>query len=92
MRNKQKNVSIPKDAYDALIKTLRKNDDNDSTAHRIKAHFKQGTIENHLLMKDGSERGVLLLSKKQLNHLIRLCNSVETITDYNFEIVDELEL
>ena len=62
----------------------------DSIAHEIKHHFERDYIQNTLLMK--YENGKLLISKKQFNHLIRLCNSNETVNDYNLEFVDEIKI
>lgn len=90
MKNRQKNITMPKDAYDALINTLKKNDNDDSIAHRIKRHFERGTIENHSLMKYDRERKILLISKKQLNHLTKLSCSCETRTEYEFELIAEI--
>ncbi len=62
----------------------------DSIAHEIKHHFERDYIQNSLFMK--YENGKLLISKKQFNHLIRLCNSIETVNDYDLEFVDEIEI
>lgn len=62
----------------------------DSIAHEIKHHFEKEFVENRLLMR--WENGKLLVSKKQFNHLLRLCNPVETRNDYDFEFIDEINI
>ena len=61
----------------------------DSIAHEIKHHFEKNYVQNSLFMK--YENGKLLISKKQFNHLLRLCNSIETTNEYNLEFIDEIK-
>lgn len=62
----------------------------DSIAHEIKHHFEKDYVQNSLFMK--YENGKLLISKKQFNHLIRLCNSIETTNEYDLEFIDEIKI
>lgn len=62
----------------------------DSIAHEIKHHFERNYVQNSLFMK--YENGKLLISKKQFNHLIRLCNSIETTNEYDLEFIDEIKI
>lgn len=62
----------------------------DSIAHEIKHHFERDYVQNSLFMK--YENGKLLISKKQFNHLIRLCNSIETTNEYDLEFIDEIKI
>ncbi len=32
------------------------------------------------------------ISKKQFNHLIRLCNSIKTTNEYDLEFIDEIRI
>lgn len=62
----------------------------DSIAHEIKHHFERDYVQNSLFMK--YENGKLLISKKRFNHLIRLCNSIETTNEYDLEFIDEIKI
>lgn len=62
----------------------------DSIAQEIKHHFERDYVQNSLFMK--CENGKLLISKKQFNHLIRLCNLIETTNEYDLEFIDEIKI
>lgn len=64
----------------------------DSIAHEIKHHFEYEYVQNKLLFKWDEKGEKMLISKKQLNHIIRLCNSMETVRDYDFELIDEIKI
>ena len=64
----------------------------DSIAHEIKHHFEREYVQNLLLFKYDINTNKMLVSKKQLNHLIRLCNTMEIRNDYDFEFVEEIKL
>lgn len=62
----------------------------DSIAHKIKNYFELDSIQNKMLFKWDKEKKKLLISKKHIMYLISLCNDVETLNDYDMEIVDEI--
>ena len=62
----------------------------DSIAHKIKNYFELDSIQNKMLFKWDKEKKKLLISKKHIMYLISLCNDVETLKDYDMEIVDEI--
>lgn len=64
----------------------------DSIAHEIKHHFELNYIENGMLMRFDKETKKVLVSKKQFMHLLRLCNVVECLHEYDFEFIDEIKL
>ncbi len=63
----------------------------DSIAHEIKKHFEFDTIQSRLLFKSDYE-GKMYISKKQLKHLLTLCNTVEIEQDYEFELIDKINI
>lgn len=65
---------------------------NDSIAHKIKSFFELETIQNRLLFKYDFEKGKLLISKKHIMYLLSLCNDIETLNNYDMEIVDEIDI
>lgn len=62
----------------------------DNIAHKIKNYFELDSIQNKMLFKWDKEKKKLLISKKHIMYLISLCNDVETLKDYDMEIVDEI--
>lgn len=65
---------------------------NDSIAHKIKSFFELDTIQNRLLFKYDFEKSKLLISKKHIMYLLSLCNDIETLNNYDMEIVDEIDI
>lgn len=64
----------------------------DSLAYEIKHHFEREYVQNLLLFKYDVNTNKMKVSKKQLNHLIRLCNTMEIRNDYDFEFVEEIKI
>lgn len=65
---------------------------DDSIAHKIKSYFEIDTLQNRLLFKYDFDRKKLLISKKHIMYLLSLCNDIETLTDYDMEIVDKNDI
>lgn len=64
----------------------------DSIAHLIKDYFTLDTIRNKELFKWDSEENKLLISKKCINHLLKICEAEPLEHEYNIEIVDEIKI
>lgn len=62
-------------------------------ANEIRQHFDRNYVACALLFGIPCENSTTIkISKKQLNHILRLHNVCETQIDYDFEIVDEIDL
>lgn len=88
-QRKKKKVQYEKFAFKVDIASEMK---EDSIAHKIKSYFELDTIQNKLLFKYDRESKKLLLSKKHIMYLLSLCNDVETLKNYNMELVDEIDI
>lgn len=64
----------------------------DSIAHKIKSYFEVGNVTNMMLFKYNDETKKVEVSKKHLIYLLSLCNDIETLKDYDMEIVDKIEI
>ena len=63
----------------------------DSIAHLIKSFFELDTIENRMLFKWDEKNKKILISKRHIIYLLSLCNSIETLQNYDMEIVDNAD-
>lgn len=64
----------------------------DSVAHLVKSYFETGCIHNKELFEYDKETSKILVSKKALNHLLKLCGSALIEHNYDFELVDEIKV
>lgn len=60
----------------------------DSIAHLVKSYFTMD--ETHCREMFKYKTGKLLVSKKALNHLLKVCGCEFLNNDYDFEFVDEI--
>ncbi len=64
----------------------------DSVAHLIKSYFTLGTIRNLELFRTNIENKKILVSKKALNHILRLCENELLEQNFDFELVEEIKI
>ncbi len=64
----------------------------DSIAHLVKSYFTMGNIHNDEMFCYNKETKKILVSKKALNHLLRLCSSELLEQNFDFELVPELNI
>ena len=62
----------------------------DSIAQKIKSYFEPQTITNMMLFKYNEETKKVSVSKRQLIYLLSLCNDIEQLKEYDFEIVENI--
>jgi len=92
MKKKAKNISNLNVNVGLSIKDCKQCKE-DSKAHEIASHFELFSLNNKLLLKcERDKTNKILVSTKQLNHLIRLGNSSEVMNEYEFEFVDEIDI
>ncbi len=86
---KKKKKEYVKFAYKIDIASEMK---EDSIAHLVKSYFTMDNIHNKELFYYNEETQKILVSKKALNHLLRLCGSELLEHNFDFEIVPELNI
>lgn len=64
----------------------------DSVAHLVKSYFEVGCIHNKELFEYDKKSKKIKVSKKALNHLLRVCESDLLEHEYDFELVDEIKV
>ena len=64
----------------------------DSIAHLVKSYFTTGNIHQNELFYYNEETQKILVSKKALNHLLRLCDSALLEQNIDFELVPEINI
>lgn len=64
----------------------------DSIAHLVKSYFTMGNIHNEEMFYYNKETQKVLVSKKALNHLLRLCDSELLEHNFDFELVPEINV
>jgi len=64
----------------------------DSIAHLVKSYFTMGNIHNNEMFYYNKETQKILVSKKALNHLLRLCDSELLEHNFDFELVPEINV
>ena len=64
----------------------------DSIAHLVKSYFELDSIHNKELFKYNENTKKILVSKKALNHLLRLCGAELLEHNFDFELVDEIKV
>lgn len=84
-KNKKRKVQYATFAFKLDIAHEMK---EDSIAHKIKSYFELNTIQNKLLFNYDRKNKKFLISKKHVMYLLSLCNDVETMKDYDMEIVE----
>ena len=62
----------------------------DSVAHLIKSYFTIGEIHNKEMFKYNRETGKVLVSKKALNHILKMSGCAFLDRNFDFEFVDEI--
>ena len=64
----------------------------DSIAHLVKDYFTLDTIHNKEMFYYNKETKKILVSKKALNHLLKLCGAELLEQNVDFELVPELNI
>ena len=64
----------------------------DSIAHLVKSYFTMGEIHQGELFYYNKQTKKILVSKKALNHLLKLCGSELLEHNFDFELVPELNI
>ena len=64
----------------------------DSIAHLVKEYFTIDNIHNKELFFYNEETKKILVSKKALNHILRLCGAELLEHNFDFELVPELNV
>ena len=64
----------------------------DSIAHLIKSYFELDSIHNKELFKYDDNAKKILVSKKALNHLLKLCGAELLEHNFDFELVDDIKV
>lgn len=86
---KKKKKEYVKFAYKIDIASEMK---EDSIAHLVKSYFTMDNIHNKELFYYNKETQKILVSKKALNHLLRLCDSELLEHNFDFELVPEINV
>ena len=64
----------------------------DSIAHLVKSYFTLEDIHNKEMFYYNKETKKILVSKKALNHLLKLCGTELLEHNFDFELVPELNI
>ena len=64
----------------------------DSIAHLVKSYFTIDNIHNKEMFCYNKETQKILVSKKALSHLLRLCDSELLEQNFDFELVPEINV
>ena len=64
----------------------------DSIAHLVKSYFTLNTIHNKEIFYYNEKTKKILISKKALNHLLKLCSAELLEQNFDFELVPELNI
>lgn len=93
MNKGQRLKKVKKENNTFILKTqISKELQEDSIAHLVKSYFTIGNIHNSELVKYDKERKKILISKKALNHLFRICDSELLEQDFDMELVSEINV
>ena len=64
----------------------------DSIAYLVKSYFELDSIHNKELFKYDDDTKKILVSKKALNHLLKLCGAELLEHNFDFELVDDIKV
>lgn len=90
-KRQKKKLNKNKEIMFALKIDLFKELKEDSIDHLVKDYFTMDNIRNKELFKYDKESKKILVSKKSLNHILKLCGSTLLEHEYDFELVDEIK-
>ncbi len=64
----------------------------DSIAYLVKSYFELDSIHNKELFEYDDDTKKILVSKKALNHLLKLCGAELLEHNFDFELVDDIKV
>ena len=91
-KRQKKKLNKNKEIMFALKVDLFKELKEDSIAHLVKDYFTMNNVRNMELFKYDKDSKKILVSKKALNHILKLCGSTLLEHEYDFELVDEIKI
>lgn len=87
------NKKKKKEMIDYIVKiNLSEEMKEDSIAHLVKQYFTYGTARCAELFDCQNGNGKILVSKKALNHILKICDCELLEDDYDFEFVEQISI
>lgn len=91
-KRQKKKLNKNKEVMVALKVDLFREIKEDSIAHLVKDYFTMDSVRNMELFKYDKGSKKILVSKKALNHILKLCGSALLEHEFDFELVDEIKI
>ena len=91
-KRQKKKINKNKELMFMLKVDISKEMRKDSIGHLVKDYFTMDNVRNSELFKYDREKGKMLVSRKALNHILKLCECELLESDFDFEFIDEIKL
>lgn len=91
-KRQKKKLNKNKEVMVVLKIDLFKELKEDSIAHLVKDYFTMNNVRNMELFKYDKDSKKILVSKRALNHILKLCGSALLEHEYDFQLVDEIKI
>lgn len=91
-KRQKKKINKNKELMFMLKVDISKEIREDSIAHLVKDYFTMDNVRNSELFKYDREKGKMLVSRKALNHILKLCELEPLEMNFDFEFVDEIKI
>lgn len=91
-KRQKKKINKNKELMFMLKVDISKEMREDSIAHLVKDYFTMDNVRNREMFKSDKEKNKILVSKKALNHILKLCESELLESNFDFEFVDEIKI